>query len=85
MKRKLFKLGKETSALGMGCWAIGGEWTMYGSPCGWAQTDDKESIKALNTAYSNGIRLFDTASSYGLGHSEKLLGRSLKGKRHKCI
>ena len=84
MKRTINKIGKETSALGMGCWAIGGEWDLFGGPAGWGATDDAESIKTIEAAYDNGVRLFDTAATYGAGHSERLLGKALKGKRDNC-
>lgn len=64
--------------LGMGCWTIGGH--------GWGKVDDVDSMAAINTAYENGIRLFDTADCYGLGHSEKILSRSLGSRRSRvCI
>ena len=85
MNRMMNKLNKETSAVGMGCWAIGGEWTLAGGQTGWGKTDDAESLKAIEAAYDNGIRLFDTAATYGVGHSEKLVGKALKGKRENCI
>jgi aryl-alcohol dehydrogenase-like predicted oxidoreductase len=69
----------KTSAVGMGCWAVGGEWMLLGSPAGWGKTDDAESVKAIQAAYANGIRFFDTAANYGAGHSERLLARALKG------
>lgn len=85
MIRKIEKIQAETSALGMGCWAIGGLWNIHGTPAGWGETDDNESIKAIEAAYEHGIRVFDTAANYGLGHSEKLLGKALQGNRHNCI
>lgn len=85
MKRIMGKSGIETSAMGMGCWAIGGEWDLWGNPAGWGKSDDKESVRAIEAAYDNGITLFDTAATYGVGHSEKLVGKALKGKRENCI
>lgn len=84
MKRKISKINRETSALGMGCWAIGGEWTFGGGTAGWGKTDNGESIKAIEAAYDTGIRLFDTAATYGAGLSEELVGKALKGKRSEC-
>lgn len=69
----------------MGCWAVGGEWNFYGGPAGWGKTEDSESIKTIHAAYENGIRLFDTAATYGAGLSEELLGKALKGKRDDCV
>lgn len=35
MKRELGQSGVEISALGMGCWAIGGPHNRGGNPVGW--------------------------------------------------
>lgn len=85
MNRKISKLNVETSALGMGCWAIGGEWNFCGTPAGWGRADNNESLKTLDAAYANGIRVYDTAAAYGAGLSEELVGKALRGKRDKCI
>ena len=90
LKRTLGKSRLEVSALGMGCWAIGGPWTwdQPGNepfPAGWGTTDDDESIRAIHAALDMGVDFFDTAANYGAGHSEVVLGRALKGKRDKVI
>lgn len=87
MKRILGKSGIEVSAMGMGCWAIGGPWTYDNGtdepyPAGWGKVDDKESIRAIHAGLDLGITLFDTAANYGAGHSEKVLGKALAGKRN---
>jgi aryl-alcohol dehydrogenase-like predicted oxidoreductase len=90
LKRTLGKSKLEVSALGMGCWAIGGPWD-WAQPgkesyaTGWGDTDDEESIRALHAALDMGINFFDTAANYGAGHSEVLLGRAFKGKRDKVV
>ncbi|GHI08161.1 aldo/keto reductase [Streptomyces cellostaticus] len=69
------------SALGFGCWAIGGEWqSADGQPLGWGKVDDEESVRAVHRALDLGVTFFDTADVYGTGHSERVLGRAL-GKR----
>ena len=85
-KRKIPKLKVETSALGVGTWAIGGPnaWN-DGTARGWGNTNDEESIKALNRAFELGVRLFDTADLYGCGHSEELVGRALENYRDEII
>ena len=90
LKRTLGKSGLEVSALGMGCWAIGGPWTWDQPgrepyPAGWGNTDDDESIRAIHTALDIGVNFFDTAANYGAGHSEVVLGRALKGKRDNVV
>ncbi len=67
--------GPETR-LGLGCWAIGGY--------GWGKADDADSREAINCAFDSGVRLFDTADCYGLGHSEKLLAKALGANRHQA-
>jgi aryl-alcohol dehydrogenase-like predicted oxidoreductase len=84
MKRIVGRIDTETSAVGMGCWAIGGEWDFLGGPAGWGKTDDKESMKAIQAAFDHGIRLFDTAANYGTGLSERLLGEALGANRKEC-
>jgi aryl-alcohol dehydrogenase-like predicted oxidoreductase len=74
----------------MGCWAIGGPWTMTQPgenpyPAGWGMTDDRESIRAIHAGLDAGVALFDTAASYGAGHSERILGRALRGRRDQAV
>jgi aryl-alcohol dehydrogenase-like predicted oxidoreductase len=88
--RELGKSGIEVSALGMGCWAIGGPWVYDNGvdppfAAGWGQIDDKESIRAIHTAIDLGINFFDTAANYGSGHSERIIGKALKGRRGKVV
>ena len=85
MRRTLGRSGITTSALGMGCWAIGGPYHGGENQYGWGATDDTESIRALHKAYDLGIDLYDTASSYGAGHSETLLGRAFAGRRDQVV
>ncbi len=90
MKRTLGKADLEVSALGMGCWAIGGPWTWAQPgrdswPAGWGQTDDAEATRAIHAALGAGVNFFDTAANYGAGHSEIVLGNALKGRRHEAI
>lgn len=90
LKRVLGKSKVEVSALGMGCWAIGGPWTWDQPgeepyPAGWGSTDDEESIRAVHAAIDLGVNFFDTAANYGAGHSEVVLGRALKGKRDTVV
>ena len=80
--RTLGRSGIEVSAIGMGCWAIGGPlWGDDGQPFGWGEVDDDESIRTIHRALDLGVTLFDTASNYGAGHSERILGRALAGRR----
>src|SRR5512139_3659506 len=83
--RRLGRSNIEVSTLGMGCWAIGGPWTMTDHPAGWGKVDDGESLRALQAALDLGVNFFDTAANYGAGHSEVLLGRAFKGKRDRVV
>jgi aryl-alcohol dehydrogenase-like predicted oxidoreductase len=79
--RTLGRSGIQAPAVGMGCWAIGGPWTMMGAQAGWGVVDDAESTRAIHAALELGANLFDTAANYGAGHSERVLGAALHGRR----
>ena len=88
--RRLGRSNLEVSAMGLGCWAIGGPWEWLepdGStgPVGWGQINDAESIRAIHYALAAGINFFDTAANYGCGHSERLLSQAIEGRRDKVI
>ncbi|MEU3183024.1 aldo/keto reductase [Streptomyces sp. NPDC006923] len=84
--RTLGQSGITVSALGFGCWAIGGEWQdSRGNPLGWGKVDDEESVAAIRRALDLGITFFDTADVYGTGHSERVLGRALRGRRDEVV
>jgi aryl-alcohol dehydrogenase-like predicted oxidoreductase len=67
--------GVTVSAIGFGCWSLGG-----GS--GWEDSSDSESIATVHKALDCGITFFDTAPVYGFGGSERLLGRALGSQRN---
>ena len=49
---------REVSALGFGCWAIGGPFSdTEGKPLGWGEVDDDESIAAIRRAHGAGRHL----------------------------
>lgn len=85
MKRTLGRSGIEVSAMGLGCWAIGGPFWAGETPLGWGEVDDRESIRAIHAALDLGINFFDTANVYGAGHSERVLGEALAGRRDKVV
>ena len=75
--RRLGRSDLYVSALGLGCWAIGGAMAAGDQPRGWAGVDDTDAVRALRRAVDLGVTLFDTADSYGAGHSERVLSTVL--------
>ena len=84
-RRRLGHSGIEVSAMGLGCWAIGGAWTWDGTPVGWGETDDEESIRAIRAAIDLGVSFFDTADVYGCGRSERVLGKAIAGRAEEIV
>ena len=64
------------SQLGFGCCPLGGH--------GWGALDMTDAGYAIDKAIDHGVSLFDTADVYGLGESERRLGRTL-GKKRKDV
>lgn len=75
--RPFGETGLMVSEVGFGAWGIGGPAMAGDVPIGWGRVDDKTSIKAIEKALELGVTFYDTADFYGLGHSERLLGRVL--------
>jgi len=65
--------------IGIGAWAMGGG----GWAFAWGPQDDDESVAAIHAALDAGINWIDTAAVYGLGHSEEVVARALKGRSRK--
>lgn len=85
MMRQLGRSGIQVSALGLGCWAIGGPFWRGTTPVGWGQVNDQESLAAIERALELGITFFDTADVYGCGHSERILGQALASRRNQVV
>jgi aryl-alcohol dehydrogenase-like predicted oxidoreductase len=75
--RTLGSTGLEVSAIGMGCWAIGGD--------AWGPVDDADSVATIRRALELGVTLFDTADVYGRGRSEDVLREALGGRRDEVV
>jgi aryl-alcohol dehydrogenase-like predicted oxidoreductase/uncharacterized RmlC-like cupin family protein len=65
------------TSIGFGAWAIGGS----GWEFAWGAQDDRDSIATIHEALDVGINWIDTAAVYGLGHSEEVVARALRGLR----
>ena len=83
--RRLGRSGIQVSAMGLGCWAIGGPFWAGDDAAGWGEVDDNESIRAIHRALHLGVNFFDTADVYGTGHSERVLGRALTDHRDRVV
>lgn len=73
--RKLGNSDLEITPVGFGAWAIGGSGWEYA----WGPQNDEDSISAIHRALELGVNWIDTAAVYGLGHSEEVVARALKG------
>ncbi len=71
--RDFGRSGWKTSEIGFGAWAIGGS--------SWGPQRDQESLEALARALDLGVTFIDTAQGYGNGHSEQLVGRTLRERK----
>ncbi len=68
-ERTLARAGLRLTELGFGAASLGNLFR---------ETTDGESEEAVDAAWALGIRYFDTAPHYGLGLSERRLGRALR-------
>jgi aryl-alcohol dehydrogenase-like predicted oxidoreductase len=66
--RKLGKTNLQVSEIGHGLWGMGD----------WKDADDKKSLDTLEKSLEMGCNFFDSAWSYGNGHSDRLLGTLIK-------
>jgi aryl-alcohol dehydrogenase-like predicted oxidoreductase len=86
LKRTLGKSGIQVSALGLGTARIGGlDWQRDDLTIQYRQDQVDAAIRAIHRAFDLGINFFDTADVYGGGHSERILGQALAGRRHQVV
>ena len=71
--KKLGHSDLSITRLGLGAWAIGGQWAW-----GWGSQQDELSIRTIHRALDQGINWIDTAPVYGLGHSEEVIAQALE-------
>jgi aryl-alcohol dehydrogenase-like predicted oxidoreductase len=77
--RQLGNSDLRITPLGVGAWAMGGA----GWAFSWGPQDDEASIAAIHAALDHGVNWIDTAAVYGLGHSEEVVGRAVKGRSNR--
>jgi len=61
--------------MGYGMWGMGG----------WTGSSDQQSLESLQVAVDHGCNFFDTAYVYGDGHSETLLGQTVRANSDKGL
>jgi aryl-alcohol dehydrogenase-like predicted oxidoreductase len=66
--RRFGRTGWQVAGVGYGMWGM----------AGWTGSDDEESLASLDRAIALGCNFIDTAWAYGDGHSEQLLGETLR-------
>ncbi len=74
--RAFGRTGIQVSAIGFGCWEIGG---------GYGSIEENDFIRAVNRALDSGVTCFDTAEAYGFGASEKSLAKALGARRKQAV
>ncbi|MDA8071823.1 MAG: aldo/keto reductase [Actinomycetota bacterium] len=72
-RRRLGAEGPEVSVVGLGCNNFG------------MAIDERETASVVAAALDVGITHFDTAESYGGGHSEEMLGKALGRRRDEVV
>src|SRR6476646_4486133 len=75
--RQLGSSDVKVSTVIFGAWAIGG-WM-------WGGAEERDSIAAIQASIDAGASTIDTAAVYGMGYSEELVGRAIKGRREKVV
>ena len=80
--RQLGETGLTVSEIGFGAWGIGG---VTADARAYGPTDDAVSSRALLSAFDAGITFYDTAALYGYGHSEELIGHTLRHVRREIV
>ena len=74
--RPFGRTGLQVGVIGYGCWEIGG---------GYGDIEASEFERAVGRALDLGINCFDSAEGYGMGASERALGRALGRRRDEAI
>ncbi len=73
--RRFGRTAWQVSEVGYGMWGM----------AGWKDSNDQESMEALQSAVDLGCNFFDTAWAYGDGKSEKMLGALVRANPSKRL
>ena len=73
--RQFGRTGWQVSEIGYGMWGMGG----------WSGSEDEQSLESLQAAANLGCNFFDTAHAYGDGHSENLLGQTVRANQDRTL
>lgn len=68
---RLIKSSPPVSEIGLGAWQLGVN-------SGWKSLGEKEAVEMVHRSLDAGVNFFDTAPNYGLGSSERRLGKALR-------
>lgn len=77
IRRSIGRTGASVNAIGLGCMGIS---FAYGPAM-----EDKDAVALLHKAVDLGVDHFDTAEMYGLGDSEKKLGKAFNDRRDRVF
>lgn len=83
--RLLGRTGIRVSEIGLGTWPIGGSVLLGDIPTGYGTVPESEAVRAVQRGLELGVTFFDTSDSYGLGRSERILGRVARGRRGQMV
>lgn len=67
--------------MGLGCWQIGGHQQLNGVNNGWQPMEKSKRVALIERAIELGFSFFDTASGYGNGESEEILGLGISNSK----
>jgi len=68
--------GIEVGRIGLGCFALSG---------GYGPTDTGSANDTISAALDLGVNLLDTSDAYAAGENERLVGRSIAGRRDQAV
>lgn len=68
--------------IGFGTWPLSGD---KNGSVSYGKVDEKESKKALITAFENDVNVYDTSNFYGFGYVESLIGNVFQGLRDQIV